>query len=138
MNIVLIILSIIIFMVISFGLTYTFINIFYKIKSNKSVVPLDATTFKDNYKSGQLIDVRTSNEYHASHIPGARNISLRKIKETDPNLIKDKPIYLYCAIGKRSKNAGLLLRQRGYTNEIYDLKNGLKNWNGPLKIKNQN
>ncbi len=128
-----ILIYIILYALVFFSLTYAGITIFYKHRAKKSVTSLTAQEFNSKLKGGQLIDVRTPNEFSGSYIKGARNISLKKIKEKDPELIKTKPIFLYCSSGKRSKQAALLLKQRGYRNDIYELKKGLKSWPYDLK-----
>jgi|JI10StandDraft_1071094.scaffolds.fasta_scaffold177518_2 rhodanese-related sulfurtransferase len=71
--------------------------------------------------TGQLIDVRTPEEYNAGHIDGAVNLPLQSIESgTLPSVEKDEPIYLYCRSGNRSAQATLLLKQAGYT-DIQDL-----------------
>ncbi|ERJ13782.1 rhodanese-like domain-containing protein [Haloplasma contractile] len=93
---------------------------------------LSADELKKCMRKGQLIDVRTKKEYEAGHINGARNISVQTIGREYKKIRKDQPIYLYCASGKRSKRAALLLKAKGYT-DIYDLAGGIVSWNGPLK-----
>lgn len=60
-----------------------------------------------------LIDVRDPEEYAAGHIPGAVNVPLSAIEETD--LPTDRPLFLYCLVGSRSARAAGILKRRGYT-----------------------
>ena len=60
-----------------------------------------------------LVDVREADEYASGHIPNAVNEPLSTIKQT--TLPKDKPLFLYCLRGTRSKQAARILRSRGYT-----------------------
>lgn len=79
------------------------------------------TIRSDIGSTGQLIDVRTSEEYSAGHIDGAVNLSLQSIESgTLPTVEKDQPIYLYCRSGNRSAQAASLLKQAGYT-DVHDL-----------------
>ena len=59
-----------------------------------------------------LVDVRSAKEYWTGHIPGAANLSLPKIMKKAE---KDDVILLYCAHGRRSRFAALILRILGYT-----------------------
>lgn len=71
--------------------------------------------------TGQLIDVRTPEEYSAGHIDGAGNLSLQSIESgTMPSVEKSEPVYLYCRSGNRSAQAASLLKQAGYT-DVHDL-----------------
>ena len=60
-----------------------------------------------------LVDVREVDEFASGHIPNAVNEPLSTIKQT--TLPKDKPLFLYCLRGTRSKRAARILRSMGYT-----------------------
>ena len=60
-----------------------------------------------------LVDVREVDEFKAGYIPGAVNAPLSMI--TSSNLPKDKPLFLYCLRGTRSKQAAGILKRMGYT-----------------------
>ncbi|MGN0681327.1 MAG: rhodanese-like domain-containing protein [Candidatus Fimisoma sp.] len=64
-----------------------------------------------------LLDVRTAEEYKASHIEGSINVPLQNI-ESIKQLIENlsAPIYAYCLSGARSRQAVSALRAMGYTN----------------------
>ena len=80
-------------------------------------------------KSVQLIDVRTPSEFKSGHIKGAKNIDFFSIKFSSEinKLHKEKPVYLYCRSGNRSKQASNKLAKLGFS-DIYDLKGGFFNW----------
>ena len=59
-----------------------------------------------------LVDVREADEFGAGHIPGAVNEPLSAI--TGTALPKDRPLFLYCLRGTRSKQAEKLLKYMGY------------------------
>ena len=59
-----------------------------------------------------LVDVREVDEFASGHIPNAVNEPLSTIKQT--TLPKDKPLFLYCLRGTRSKRAARILRSMGY------------------------
>lgn len=116
------------------GLAIFFIIIiivsYFQVK--KASIKLGSEEFKQVMRKGQLIDVRTKKEFNLGHINGARNINSQLISREYHKLRKDQPIYLYCATGKRSSRVAVLLRSKGFT-EVFELKLGLKAWNGPLK-----
>lgn len=60
-----------------------------------------------------LVDVREADEFQSGHIPSAINVPLSGIART--SLPKDKPLYLYCLRGTRSKRAVGILKNMGYT-----------------------
>ncbi len=64
-----------------------------------------------------LIDVRSTNEYMAHHLPGALHIPLAQIAEEIVHRIplRAAPIILYCASGARSEQALGVLQHLGYT-----------------------
>ena len=67
-----------------------------------------------------LLDVRTLEEYHDGHIPGAINIANESIGKNEIPELPDKEqrIYIYCRSGNRSKQAAKKLAELGYTNLI--------------------
>ena len=63
-----------------------------------------------------IIDVRSSEEYKAGHIPNAINIS---VDETESRLneiedYKDKPVIVYCNSGKKSHDSAEILVNNGF------------------------
>ncbi len=59
-----------------------------------------------------LLDVREADEFRAGHIPGAVNLPLSRIGQTD--LDKNAPIFAYCLRGTRSRQAVSALARMGY------------------------
>ena len=78
----------------------------------------------------QLIDVRTAQEYNLGFIANAVNLDIYKkqsfLKGLE-KLDKEKPVYVYCQAGGRSRNAANILKEMGFT-EIYDLQGGYSNY----------
>lgn len=78
----------------------------------------------------QLIDVRTPKEYSKGYIANAINFPIaarKKFKKSLNALNKNKPLYIYCHSGVRSRRAGKILQRLGFT-KIYDFKGGWKAW----------
>lgn len=77
----------------------------------------------------QLVDVRTSDEYHAGYIPGAINIDGRLgsfMDEAKSTLDPSLPVAVYCRGGRRSADAAKALANAGF--EVFDLEGGLLEW----------
>jgi phage shock protein E len=68
-----------------------------------------------------LVDVRSKEEWDKGHVAGAvllpvdslrkHSLDREKLAEALP---KDKPLYLYCMVGMRSKAAAVILKREGY------------------------
>ena len=98
-------------------------------KNGNLLSPEQLQTKLSNNDSGQLIDVRTPQEYEEGHLPNAVNIDISSadfISEIG-KLKRDKPVYVYCRSGKRSAKSAIQFEKAGFT-EIYDLEGGILNW----------
>ena len=70
------------------------------------------------------VDVRTPQEFAEGHVPGAINLPVEAVAQWADTLPKDKPVYLYCRSGNRSRQAAEYLKRKGYTN-LYNLEGGI-------------
>lgn len=61
-----------------------------------------------------LLDVRTNFEYDDTHIDGAINIPLGKLRENYIQLDPTRTYITYCSHGLRSIKAAEILRKRGF------------------------
>ena len=78
---------------------------------------------------GTVLDVRTSAEYDSGNITASINIdwySDEFDKEVE-KLEKQKPVYVYCKSGGRSRAAMKRLKSLGFE-EIYNLNGGMSAW----------
>lgn len=73
-----------------------------------------------------LVDVREPDEYGAGHLDGAINLPLSVLRERYHELPRDKPIWLYCAVGQRGYFAQRMLMQHGY--DARNLSGGFTTW----------
>lgn len=77
-----------------------------------------------------VLDVRTSEEYAAGHIPGTHlNIDVLDesfTRQALKQLPKDKAVALYCRSGNRSKRAAQILSDNGY--RVLELASGFRGW----------
>ncbi len=78
---------------------------------------------------GQLIDVRTPEEYTEGKIENAQNIDFyaNDFKSKIEALDKSKPVFVYCRSGGRSAKAANIFKEAGFK-EIYDLQGGYMNY----------
>ncbi len=83
---------------------------------------------------GELIDVRTEQEYLQERIPGATllDISGPDFFEHIQQLPRDKRYYVYCRSGGRSAQAAFFMSQVGLT--VYNLYGGILAWHGPKEV----
>jgi rhodanese-related sulfurtransferase len=88
------------------------------------------TEFKKAVDAGQVtvIDVRSIEQYMASHIPGSLHIPVSRIEGEIPYLPKDKPIITYCTCPaeESSGQAAMILVRGGISSRA--LKGGLDAW----------
>ena len=81
-------------------------------------------------KEIQLLDVRTPQEYQQGYIEGAILINFFDsdfVSKVNARFNKNKPLYIYCAVGGRSNKAAKKLISVGF-DSIYDLKGGFNKW----------
>lgn len=83
-------------------------------------------------KSAIILDVRTSAEYAAGHIPGAKLIPLDELPKRINEVPTGTKVYVICRSGNRSSQAVGLLREKGYSN-TYNILNGMNAWKGPIE-----
>lgn len=74
-----------------------------------------------------LIDVRTPEEYRASHIDGSKHIELQDLENHLGGLDKNKYYLVYCRSGKRSDMAAKIMRARGF-GKVSNLLGGILAW----------
>jgi thioredoxin 1 len=93
---------------------------------------LTAQEFSKKYDSlaiGQLVDVRTPDEYQKAHLVNARNVDFRGVgfdKEIG-KLDKSKPVFVYCLSGGRSSGAAKKMVDAGFK-QVFELQGGFLKW----------
>ena len=80
-----------------------------------------------------LLDVRTQQEINKGYLKGAVFMDFydSSFQQQVNNLDKEKPVFVYCAIGGRSWDAAKRMKEMGFK-QVYDLRGGIIVW----KIKN--
>lgn len=98
---------------------------------SQETLHIDSKTFSTLIAKGDgiVLDVRTPHEYSRGHIENSTLISTSDPKFVDKVslLQKEKPIYIYCLTGSRSRAVANYLTGNGYT-KIYNLSRGLMEW----------
>ncbi len=79
----------------------------------------------------QLIDVRTPGEYAGGHLAKSQLVTLGSsdFQQKLAALDKNQPVFVYCAVGGRSRNASQTLLSMGFK-QVYDLQGGIHAWVG--------
>ncbi len=80
-------------------------------------------------KGGQMIDVRTDGEVAQGYITGAVQIDFygNTFDSEVEKLDKNKPVFVYCAVGGRSGKAMNKMKKMGFK-EVYNLSGGYGTW----------
>lgn len=93
---------------------------------NRSVIHLvNDEDFKSNMRKGQLIDIRSKNEFEKDKIKGARNFTPRHITSKYSKVRKDQAVFLYCNDGKKSLRLAKKMSKENFK-AIYVLESGLQ------------
>lgn len=74
-----------------------------------------------------VLDVRTEAELSSGVIDNSINIVYDAAFADKLSELPSKPIFVYCASGKRSAKAAKILRDKGYA-PVYELEGGFNNW----------
>lgn len=90
-------------------------------KGTDRIVSIAAAAFSGKRRDDPetiVLDVRKQGEYATGHVPGALHMPLDYIQDITDSIVKDKPVYVYCAGGYRSVIFISIMRRKGYTNLI--------------------
>ncbi|MEZ5108147.1 MAG: thioredoxin domain-containing protein [Bacteroidia bacterium] len=89
---------------------------------------------------GQLVDVRTPEEFQKGHLKNALNMNINSsdLEKRAPYLDKEKPLFVYCYMGGRSAKACEYFKKMGFK-IIYDMQGGYSAWtDANLPVENRN
>ncbi len=105
--------------------------VFFANAQQAAIKNVNSTDFKNLIakKNGVLLDVRTLYEFESGHLKEADQLNYYSFSFKDNLLLlpKDKPIYVYCRTGYRSKKTVEILIKNGYK-KVYNLQYGIKEW----------
>lgn len=76
-----------------------------------------------------VVDVRSTEEFAAGHVPGAINLPHDTLTGSEPVLKdwKQKPVVVYCKSGRRSAIAAEVLEKQGFT-QLEHLTGDMQGW----------
>jgi thioredoxin len=114
-------------------ITLFFVLVPLLVHAQERLSPKEFRKKLDNSIDALLLDIRTPEETNKGYLKGAVFMDFydSSFKEQILTIDKDKPVFIYCAIGGRSWDAAKILYNLGFKN-VYDLKGGIIVW----KIKN--
>ncbi len=101
----------------------------------KTVDPADLCATLEKNKGYILLDVRSPGEYadtsasasyNLGHLKGARNINIGELgkKLSEIQDYKDQPVFVYCSHSQRSRRAGKMLADSGFT-KVFNINGGM-------------
>ena len=101
----------------------------------KTVDPADLCATLEKNKGYILLDVRSPGEYadtsrsaslNLGHLKDARNIEIGQLGKrlSEIKEYKDQPVFVYCSHSQRSRRAGKMLADSGFTN-IFNINGGM-------------
>ena len=73
-----------------------------------------------------LLDVRTTDEFDAGHLPGAVNIPVEQLRERLDEVPRDQKVAAYCKVGQRGYLATRILMQHDF--DVANLSGGYTLW----------
>jgi adenylyltransferase/sulfurtransferase len=93
----------------------------------KSITPTELKARLDAGDNVVIVDVRDPHEWEISDIAGAMHIPKSQIVARMDEIPRDREVVLQCKTGARSRDALLMLQDKGFTN-LVNLKGGINAW----------
>jgi rhodanese-related sulfurtransferase len=96
---------------------------------SESISPAELASQLDENNAPLVLDVRSSREYEAGHVPGALHIPYDQLASRLEELGggKDREIVVYCELGGRAEVAADILENAGYS-RVRDLEGHMRRW----------
>ena len=92
-----------------------------------AVEEADIATLAARPETSVLLDVREPEEFTRGHIPGAINLPQADLATRLDTLSRDRPLFVVCKGGYRSRRAAQFLAQRGFA-QVYSVAGGTDAW----------
>jgi len=93
---------------------------------NDEISVLELSEILENDPNVGLVDVREQEEFDEVNL-GGHLIPLSEFEARWSEVPKDKPVYIYCRSGRRSRTALEYLKKQGYTNAM-NVTGGILAW----------
>ena len=92
------------------------------------ITPLQAVQ-RINQGNTSIVDISAAADFTKGHLAGAKNITLSRIVETDPDIAKMKsgPVLVVCKNGQSAHTAAAKLVKLG-ASDVAVLKGGISQW----------
>ena len=99
------------------------------LKAQERLSPKEFRKKFDNMSDALLLDIRTPEEIAKGYLKGAVFMDFydSTFKEQVAVIDREKPVFVYCAIGGRSWDAAKIMQEMGFK-KVYDLKGGIIVW----------
>lgn len=118
-----------------FGTSFIFLYLLSSVTlyAQERLSPKEFRKKLDNSTDALLLDIRTPEETAKGYLKGAVFMDFydSSFKTQVSTIDRNKPVFVYCAIGGRSWDAAKIMQEMGFK-QVYDLKGGIIIW----KIKN--
>jgi stress-induced morphogen/rhodanese-related sulfurtransferase len=98
-----------------------------EVEAQLHIHPTEVAAALEQRESIRLLDVRTPEEWHTAHLPGAELLTVELTFEALDAWSKDTPIVVYSNLGQRSLNKASYFRAYGLTN-VKSMDGGLEAW----------
>jgi len=97
----------------------------YSVQAQENLAPTAFVAKLKTTPNAQLLDVRTPKEWTAGKIESSKCMNFMDVdfKQQVEKLDKNKPVFVYCAVGGRSAKASQILKESGFK-VIYNLQGG--------------
>lgn len=105
------------------GLVIGVLLMMYRNNDYTTIKVINKKDFINNMRKGQLIDLRSPDEFANDKIKGARNYRSRQIAVEKSKLRRDQSVFLYCSNGKKSYRTAKKMTKKGFIT-IYVLAHG--------------
>jgi rhodanese-related sulfurtransferase len=103
-------------------------------KPYSDISAADAMKFLQQHPDTVILDVRTSSEFQAGHIPGAKLLPVDELENRLAEVPKEvQNLLVTCQGGGRSAAACNYLSEKGYTN-LLNMYDGMGGWPGQKEI----
>ena len=93
---------------------------------NDEISVLELSEILEKDPKTALVDVREQEEFDEVNL-GGHLIPLSEFESRWQEVPKDKPVYIYCRSGRRSRTALEFLKKQGYTNG-FNITGGILAW----------
>lgn len=93
---------------------------------NDEISVLELSELLEKDPNTTLVDVREQEEFDEVNLGGTL-IPLSEFEQRWQEVPKDKPVYVYCRSGRRSRTALEFLKKQGYTNG-FNVTGGILAW----------